>query len=144
MLIAGGGEGKEHLVKVVSNFHRHNWASTEGLQGAFALPSGSLAGHPFGDTVFIIAANRLLNDITHRLEEAVLLSTIDASYIHDMFGSDLHLDMESLDTRALNSSFVDDTIFPFFVAPEDVQDTSARATYIIEDEFTRKGFTVNC
>ena len=83
-IVAGGCS---HLQALLKELHTGTWASTEGLAGVLQFQSGTLAGTPIADLVFIVAFARVLRKVRMNLKEVGLFYPITtdgaAQYFED-------------------------------------------------------------
>ena len=52
--------GSEHLMSVLKDLYSHTWTSTEGLPSVYSTSTGSMAGTPLGDLIFILCISQIL------------------------------------------------------------------------------------
>eukprot|EP00973_Karenia_brevis_P000661 94250-Karenia_brevis.AAC.1 len=63
------------VVALVAEYHQLTWATTEGLQNCLHTLSGTIAGTPLADLVFIFAMVRILLKLRSELEKRELVHT---------------------------------------------------------------------
>lgn len=120
--------------------HVHTWASFEGLAGVIETKSGTLAGTPPADIMFVAAFFVVIRHLRGRLGEAGLAWQVDAGGASEYFGLTGLGDEEF---RAGDISYVDDLLIPY-AAPADrlIEGLQSIATIVCE-VFSRYGFEVN-
>ena len=132
--------GCTHLQTLLKELHIDTWASNEGLAGVIRCESGTLAGTPTADFVFILAFARVLQKARIELQTAGLIHNVDTEGAAQYFGeSELHgqtLGMQDAD-------YMDDTVFPIVAPARKLVDAVVAAAVIISDTFAQYGFKVN-
>ena len=78
--------GSAHVQALITQLHIGTWAATEGLAGVLHFQSGTLAGTPAADLVFISAFARVLKQTRRNLCDAGLLWRVDTSGAEAYFG----------------------------------------------------------
>ena len=110
--IAAGGS--IHLQALLKELHVGTWAATEGLAGVVHFQSGTLAGTPAADLVFIAAFARVLKRTRRALDDAGLLQTIDATGADHYFGD---ATLAGIGQTLHDVDYMDDTAFQLSLPP---------------------------
>ena len=61
--------GVAHVLSLLADFHENTWISSEGLARVVRCSSGSLAGTPLADLVFVSAFRRVTRRLQMRMQE---------------------------------------------------------------------------
>ena len=132
--------GSAHLQALLKERHIGTWASTEGLAGVIQFQSGTLAGTPAADLVFIAAFARVLKKARRSLDDAGLTRQICTEGADTYFGDD-GSSGEMLGLR--DADYMDDTVFPLIAPASELVRKVSEAIAIITNTFARYGFSVN-
>ena len=69
--------GSLHLQHLVAQCHAHTWFSLMGLSEAWVSRSGSLAGSPLGDVIFLLVHAHIMAKVREKLDSDGLLDTFE-------------------------------------------------------------------
>ena len=106
--------------RFAQSYYRYTWSSLDNTPGVIVSTTGSLAGLPLADLIFIFANRHVLSKVRAALAEEGL--------IHDcVIGSER--------TPLHGASYVDDCVLPVFAAASDIVPKTSRALSIVARMF---------
>lgn len=123
------GHGTPHLHALLSKLHHASWFATESVQGCRATHSGTAAGTPPADVVFLLAFCR----VTRTIDEALRYAGMVTAYEHIGVMYEL-----------TSAGYMDDALFPFICKAQDAVAAMSTIASVVHRVFTSHLMVLNC